>query len=64
MAALEPLTYTVNEAAQIVGVSRAFAYELAARGDLPTIRLGRRVVIRRTSLEQWLADRESEQRVA
>jgi excisionase family DNA binding protein len=52
------------QSGEIVGVSRAFAYELAACGDLPNIRLGRRVVIRRTSLEQWLADRESEQRVA
>jgi excisionase family DNA binding protein len=44
------LVYTVTEAAQLLGVSRAFAYELAARGDLPVIRLGRRIVIPKAQL--------------
>jgi excisionase family DNA binding protein len=39
------LVYTVAEAAQLLGVSRAFAYELVARGEIPVIRLGRRILI-------------------
>ena len=39
------LVYTVHEAAQLLGISRAFAYELVARGELPVIRLGRRVLV-------------------
>jgi excisionase family DNA binding protein len=34
------LAYTVTEAAHVLGISRAFAYELAARGEIPVIRLG------------------------
>lgn len=47
----EPLTVSVIDAAQLLGISRAFAYELVARGELPSVRLGRRVVIPRKALE-------------
>src|ERR1700690_1153588 len=36
----ERLDYTVAEAGEMLGISRAFAYELVARGELPVIRLG------------------------
>jgi excisionase family DNA binding protein len=36
------LVYSVGEAAALLGISRAFAYELVARGELPVICLGRR----------------------
>ncbi len=38
-------TLTVEEAARIVGVSRSSAYEAARTGELPVIRVGRRVLI-------------------
>lgn len=39
------LTMTVSEAAAVLGISRALAYELVARGELPSIRLGHRIVV-------------------
>jgi excisionase family DNA binding protein len=50
MNADDPLVYTVPEAAQLLRISRAFAYELVARGELPVIRLGRRVVVPKVRL--------------
>jgi len=44
------LVLTVPEAGEILGISRAFAYELVARGELPFIRLGRRVVVPKAAL--------------
>jgi excisionase family DNA binding protein len=41
----ERLVYTVAEAGEMLGISRAFAYELVARGELPVIRLGRRLLV-------------------
>jgi len=38
----ERLVYSVAEAGALLGISRAFAYELVARGEFPVIRLGRR----------------------
>ena len=49
---MERLTVTVTEAAEILGVSRTSAYELVRAGTLPAVRLGRRIVIRRTTLEE------------
>ena len=46
----ERLVYTVAEAAMVLGISRAFAYELVARGELPVIRLGRRRLVPKVAL--------------
>ena len=50
-----PLTLSVSQAAKLLGISRAFAYELVARGELPSLRLGRRVVVPRQALEELVA---------
>ncbi len=48
------LTLTVEEAAQLLGISRALGYELVARGELPSVRLGRRIVVPRRALDAML----------
>ena len=53
------LTLTVEQAAVVLGISRGLAYELAARGELPCLRLGRRLVVPRHALEALLADVET-----
>ena len=45
---------SVTEAATALGISRAHAYELVARGELPSLRLGRRIVVPRRGLERLL----------
>jgi excisionase family DNA binding protein len=52
---VDRLTYTVEEAARLLGISRNSAYEAVRRGELPTIRLGRRILIPRSRLEDFLA---------
>ena len=44
------LVYSISEAAALLGISRALAYELVARGDLPVIRLGRRRLVPKVAL--------------
>ncbi len=46
------LTYTVPEAASMLGISRSTAYECVRRGEIPSLTLGRRVLITRAQLEQ------------
>jgi excisionase family DNA binding protein len=48
------LTLTVEEAGQLLGVSRSYAYELVRQGALPCMRLGRRIVIPVRALEALL----------
>ena len=48
------MTLSVEEAAEILGISRAFAYKLVKKDELPIVRLGRRVVVPRRALETML----------
>jgi excisionase family DNA binding protein len=57
----EALTMKVPEAARVLGISRGHAYAAAADGTLPTIRIGRRLLVPRAALERLLdLDREAE----
>ena len=46
----ERLVVSVAEAGALLGISRAFAYELVARGELPVICLGRRRLVPKAAL--------------
>jgi len=48
------LTVTIEEAASVLGLGRSAAYEAARRGEIPTRRLGRRIVVPVPLLLQWL----------
>ena len=56
------LTYTVDEVAEILGISRSATYECIARGEIPAKRLGRRVVVVRSALEAFLAQPDAPNR--
>jgi excisionase family DNA binding protein len=51
----ERLVWSVEEAGRLLGISRAHAYELVARGEIPHLRLGRRVVVPKHVIESLLA---------
>lgn len=38
-------TISVPEAGEVLGIGREAAYNAARRGDLPTIRIGRRLLV-------------------
>jgi excisionase family DNA binding protein len=45
---------SVAEAGELLGLSRAFAYDLVARGELPVVRFGRRIVVPKAALIELL----------
>jgi excisionase family DNA binding protein len=49
-----PLTVSVEEAAHLLGISRGHAYALVNRGEIPSLRLGRRIVVPRAALDRLL----------
>ena len=55
----ERQTLTVEEAAEILGIGRNSAYEAIRRGEIPALRLGRRLVVPRRALERLLWDNDS-----
>ena len=52
---MERKTRTVPEAAQILGIGRTAAYEGARTGAIPTIRIGKRILVPVAALERMLA---------
>ena len=55
----ERLTLTVPEAAELLGVSCGVAYEAARTGELPTIRIGRRLLVSRAPLMELLGETDA-----
>lgn len=47
-------TITVEQTAQLLGLGRTAAYDAARRGELPTRRLGRRLLVPVPALLTWL----------
>jgi hypothetical protein len=52
--------FTVEETGKILGISRASAFAAANRGDIPTIRIGKRLIVPRRGLEKMLGADDSE----
>jgi excisionase family DNA binding protein len=50
-------TITIEQAAQLLGLGRTAAYDAARRGEFPTRRLGRRLVVPVPALLDWLGAR-------
>lgn len=54
---IERKTYNVAEIAEILGISRPSAYDLAASDSFPSIRIGeRRIVVPCDAFEKWMQD--------
>jgi len=51
------LTYDVEEAGIKLGIGGTQAYEAAKNGELPTIRIGKRLLVPKAALDRMLADR-------
>jgi excisionase family DNA binding protein len=55
----DPLVLDVRDVAERLRISRSFAYELIASGRLPSIRLGRRVLVPAVRLDEFLLGEDS-----
>lgn len=47
-------TITIEQTAELLGLGRTAAYEAARRGEFPTRRLGRRIIVPVPALLEWL----------
>jgi excisionase family DNA binding protein len=51
---MEPIAYTIRDAAKVVGIGRTKLYEAIKKGELPYKKLGRRTLILAADLRGWL----------
>ncbi len=49
-----PAVLTIPQAAEILGIGRDLAYQAVRRGELPTVWLGRRLLVRTDELLELL----------
>lgn len=59
-----PEVLTVAEAGQLLRISRQSAYQAARTGELPTVKIGRRVLVPRRALEEMLSIEDPQNEVA
>ncbi len=50
----ERLAESVSNAAKLLGIGRGSAYEAIKRGQLPALKIGRRLIVPRKALEKML----------
>lgn len=55
---MDALCLSVAEAAQALGLGRSMTYQLVASGEIPSLKLGRRVVIPKAWIDKAVADAE------
>ena len=53
---MEKLVYNVSEVAELLGISKSYAYELVKQKRLPVLDLGRRKVIPKKRLDDWIQE--------
>lgn len=53
---VEKLVYTIAETARLLSLSKGLAYQLAREGKIPTLRLGKRLLVPKAGLLAMLAE--------
>lgn len=46
------LTLSIDQTAEILGISQGLVYGLVARGELPSIRFGRRILVLKKAIDK------------
>jgi excisionase family DNA binding protein len=49
-----PLALNADDIAQVLGISRAHAYELMRSKGFPTLRIGKRMTVLKVKLLEWI----------
>jgi excisionase family DNA binding protein len=58
---VEKLVYSVDEACKLLSISKGLAYQLIREKQLPTIKLGKRLLIPKAALNKMLESVENGQ---
>ena len=48
------MVYSIQEAAELLGISKSYAYELVRRGTIPSLELGKKRVIPKEKFKNWI----------
>lgn len=51
---MEAKIYTIKEICEILQISRTFAYQMLKEGKIPSVKLGKRVIIPKAKFDEWM----------
>ena len=51
---MEKLVYSIQEVAELLGISRSYAYEVVRNGTIPALVLGKKRVIPKEQFKRWI----------
>lgn len=51
---MDKIVYSISEVSKLLGVSRSYAYQMVKEKTLPVLELGRRKVVPKIQLEEWI----------
>ncbi|MBA7592569.1 hypothetical protein ES708_34756 [subsurface metagenome] len=54
----EKLTLSIEETARLLGIGRNLCYDRVKTGEIPVIKIGRRLIVPRAALMKMLAEPE------
>ncbi len=58
---VDSLTLSAAQAAKALGICRTTLHKLTVGGEIPHLRIGRRLLYRPEALRQWVARQEQQQ---
>jgi len=53
------MALSVREAAELIRISKPKMYELVHSNEIPSIQIGKKIVIARLALMDWLSERDT-----
>ena len=53
---MDKLVYSIPEVADLLGISKSYAYELVKLKKLPILELRKRKVVPKVTLEEWIKE--------
>ena len=51
---MDKIVYSISEVSKLLGVSWSYAYQMVKEKTLPVLELGRRKVVPKIQLEEWI----------
>lgn len=51
---MEKMVYSIQEVADLLGLSKSYTYELVRKGTIPCLQLGSKRVIPKETFNKWL----------
>ena len=52
------MVYSTQEVAELLGISRSYAYELVRNGTIPSLKLGKKRLVPKQRFVEWINGRK------